>query len=132
MPEYQLSIGGAVAKWRRLDAFTRAYVESAMWTMTDDDGNPCDDLGLVDIADETIARMVDDCRRFQEANRGTLERAGDDEQNGHDFNLTRNGHGAGFWDRGYDDAIGDALTDAAHAFGTFDLYIGDDGFVHGM
>lgn len=46
------------------------------------------------------------------------------EQLGHDFYLTRNGHGAGFWDRYYGDAdegvgadIGRILTDLADSFG---------------
>ena len=34
----------------------------------------------------------------------------------HDFALTRNRHGAGFWDRGLGD-IGARLTEAAHAYG---------------
>lgn len=34
----------------------------------------------------------------------------------HDFILTRNGHGAGFWDRGYGDA-GRRLTDAVKTYG---------------
>ncbi len=38
------------------------------------------------------------------------------EQVGHDFNLTRNGHGAGFWDRGLDE-LGDRLTKASKPFG---------------
>lgn len=38
-------------------------------------------------------------------------------QHGHDFLLTRNGHGTGFWDRGYDYEIGKALTDDAYAYG---------------
>jgi hypothetical protein len=47
-------------------------------------------------------------------------------QVGHDFWLTRNGHGAGFWDRGIGD-YGDALTEHAHSFGASDVYVGDDG-----
>ena len=35
---------------------------------------------------------------------------------GHDFALTRNGHGTGFWDRGLG-AIGDMLTDACKPYG---------------
>src|SRR5690606_16395290 len=38
------------------------------------------------------------------------------EQHGHDFALTRNGHGAGFWDRGYG-PIGDVLTEHARMYG---------------
>lgn len=38
------------------------------------------------------------------------------EQIGHDFWLTRNHHGAGFWDRGLG-LVGDTLTELAHSFG---------------
>jgi len=41
------------------------------------------------------------------------------EQAGHDFILTANRHGAGFWDRGLGDA-GGKLTEAAHAYGDID------------
>ena len=47
---------------------------------------------------------------------------------GHDFALTRNGHGAGFWDRGMG-RIGDMLTDEAHAYGEHYIAISDDGTV---
>lgn len=47
-------------------------------------------------------------------------------QHGHDFALTRNGHGAGFWDRGYPDAIGQALTEAAQAYGEATLFLSAD------
>ena len=51
------------------------------------------------------------------------------EQIGHDFWLTRNHHGAGFWDRGLE-ALGERLTAAAQTFGDGDVYLGDDGWVH--
>jgi hypothetical protein len=44
---------------------------------------------------------------------------------GHDFYLTRNGHGAGFWDRGLGE-LGDRLTKAAGAYGETFEYVGDD------
>lgn len=118
-----------------LDSFTRAYVVAALWSSTDnsDDsgGEPLDaNYGPEDIASETLARMVEDCATFQRTNAGLLALAGDEEQNGHDFWLTRNGHGAGFWDRDYSGAIGDALTEASDAYGEVDLYIGDDGLIH--
>lgn len=43
-------------------------------------------------------------------------------QHGHDFALTRNGHGAGFWDRGYGVA-GELLSDAARVYGDYDVYV---------
>lgn len=44
-------------------------------------------------------------------------------QLGHDFFLTRNGHGAGFWDRymaGDGERLGRELTDIAKAYGSTD------------
>jgi hypothetical protein len=43
------------------------------------------------------------------------------EDAGHNFQLTRNGAGAGFWDRGY--AHGDQLTEIADTFGSFGLEV---------
>lgn len=55
----------------------------------------------------------------------------DEELAGHDFWLTRNGHGAGFWDRSeLDKPTQGRLTKAAHAFGNSDLYVGDDGRIY--
>lgn len=44
----------------------------------------------------------------------------------HDFALTRNRHGAGFWDRGIGEP-GDRLTRAAHTFGESHVYVSEDG-----
>lgn len=46
---------------------------------------------------------------------------------GHDLWLTRNHHGAGFWDRGLG-AVGDVLTREAHAMGSSDVYVSDEGW----
>lgn len=53
----------------------------------------------------------------------------DPEQAGHDFLLTRNRHGAGFWDRGLGDR-GDRLTRNAHPYGDTNAYVGDDGLIY--
>jgi hypothetical protein len=49
---------------------------------------------------------------------------------GHDFWLTRNGHGCGFWDGDWDEPDATTLTDASNAMGGVDLYVGDDGVVY--
>lgn len=48
----------------------------------------------------------------------------------HDFWLTRNRHGAGFWDGDYEKADGEKLTELAHSFGEINLYVGDDGKIY--
>lgn len=112
--------------------FLRAYIACAIWSSTDDDGDPLDyQFDESDLAPDALESMADDCAAFEATHAADLAQAGDAEQNGHDFWLTRNGHGAGFWDRGYGD-VGRRLTDAAHAYGTSDLYVGDDGQLHIM
>lgn len=127
----------------KLDAFTRAYIQTALWSSTDDDGTPLDqnyDEG--DLAPETLARIVAHCELFQRELADVLVAAiatgkvkcGPDfdetERAGHDFWLTRNGHGAGFWDGDWPEPYATTLTDAAHAFGSFDLSVGDDGLIY--
>lgn len=130
--EYVLDTTFAPELWRTLDKFTQGYVSAAMWLLTDEDGSPLDYLGLHDIAPETIASAVEDCRAFQETYAAQLANAGDDFRNGADFWLTRNGHGAGFWDRGYETSVDEALTEGAHAYGESDWYVGDDGMVYSL
>jgi hypothetical protein len=118
------------------DTFTTHYLIAALWSSMDNSdpetgGDPMDkNYDLDDIAPMCLREAIRDCRRFQKENAELLAQAGNDEQNGHDFWLTRNGHGAGFWDRGYPDEVGDALTDAAHAYGEIYLYVGDDNLIH--
>jgi hypothetical protein len=113
----------------KLDAFTRAYIECALWSSTDDDGEPLDSAySADDIAPDALREMIEDCRAFQADQSADLADI-DSAQAGHDFWLTRNRHGAGFWDRGLG-GIGQRLTDAAHVWGSVDLYLGDDGRIY--
>jgi hypothetical protein len=118
----------------KLDNFTLGYLETALWSSNDEStpsgGEPLDrNYTVNDIALETVERAIADCKAFQEANAAYLENYKASTA-GHDFWLTRNGHGAGFWDGDYDKADGDALTKASKAYGSVDLYVGDDGKVH--
>lgn len=113
----------------KLDDFTKAYIACALWSSTDGNGNSLDDdYGQGDIAQATLEEMVRDCAAFQESCADLLNAyyqtrsAGDA---GQDFWLTRNGHGAGFWDRGLGQ-LGRQLTDQAKVYGSSDLYVGDD------
>jgi hypothetical protein len=106
----------------------------------DDAGTPLDDSKYADaeLAAETLKRFEADCERFQ-AEYANLTAGLDDQvlrsfppdsHIPHDFWLTRNHHGAGFWDGDYPKVIGVALTELAHSFGECDLYVGDDGKIH--
>ena len=83
-------------------------------------------------------KMILDCRKFQADNAEILAQVSypkndstDMSHAGHDFWLTRNRHGAGFWDGDLPEDIGEKLTSASKAFGEFNLYIGDDGLIYG-
>lgn len=113
----------------RLDAFTRQYVETALWSSMDEEGRPLDDqYGIDDLAPETLAQMVVDSDDFQRAHWDDISM--DPEKAGHDFWLTRQRTGAGFWDGDWPEPQASRLTDAARAYGEVFLYVGDDGQVH--
>ena len=116
-----------------MDPFTTAYIEAALWSSTDnsDDqgGDPLDaNYGQDDIAPETLDKIRRDCVAFMRDHADDI--GGDMERAGHDFWLTRNHHGAGFWDGDWDDEVGERLTEASHAYGSVDLYVGDDGLIY--
>ena len=118
-----------------MDNFTEQYIITALWSSTDFDGDPLDwKYSIEDLAPRTIETMTEDCRNFQDDNEDLLDRAyestgRDSSLAGHEFWLTRNGHGAGFWDGNWDD-FGDELTKISEAFGGEELYVGDDGKIY--
>ena len=110
------------------DKEIQEYLECALWSTCDDEGNPLDDnYDIEDFDEKTKADLIEDLVDFIDSNRHLLEAAGISA--GHDFWLTRNGHGAGFWDRGLG-KIGETLSDAARVYGSVDLYVGDDGKIY--
>ena len=117
-----------------LQHFTRAYFEAALWSSTDDT-----EQSLVSrtLAAETDRVMRAEAAAFYEMwhahwaghhafRCGNLE----DAHAGHDFWMTRNGHGVGFWDGDWIEPAATVLTEAATAAGVRELYVGDDGLVY--
>ncbi len=123
-----------------LDEMLDGYLECALWAEGYDDDYDADDLD-----DDDIAAMRADVEDFAldadlaDAWAEYARRMGGvlggqwtpSAQAGHDFWLTRNGHGAGFWDRGLG-KLGDRLTAAAKVYGEAALYVGDDGTLHAV
>lgn len=107
--------------------FWDAYLDCALWASVGDDGEPLDSgNGRPTLwGDGVLLDLRFQARLFWDANVGDVW--SEPERAGHDFWLTRNGHGAGFWDGDWPDAVGDRLTKASEAFGSCDLYVGDDG-----
>ncbi len=120
-----------------------AYIEAALWVETVETGNhehqhydksfSAAGYTIEDLGHGELKAAIRDCLAFYCA-AGDLLEGLDPEHIGHDFWLTRCGHGAGFWDRGLGDA-GDILTAlVGHGtlFPNLDLCVGDDGKVYGF
>jgi hypothetical protein len=132
-------LGYARKRARTGDFFLDSYIETALWSSNDEStpqgGEPIDkNYGPQDLALETVEAMREDCEAFQNNNQELINRAVTEDgasfpQVAHDFWLTRNGHGAGFWDGDYP-ITGNELTKASKVFGEANLYIGDDGMIY--
>lgn len=120
--------------------FVRGYITCALWSSNDESdesgGEPMDrNYNDDDLTFSCRKRMEDDCEDFVLANMADLVEytqryapTGEYEVwecAGHDFWLTRNGHGAGYWDRGLHE-LGDRLTKAAHVYGEANLFINEE------
>lgn len=118
-----------------MDDFTRGYLSCAEWLLDDDTERDA----LQGWHASALKDARADCEAFQETWGEELARycgiMGDArgysamERAGHDFYLTRCGHGAGFWDRGTDPVF-EALTKAAETFPDSGAYVGDDCFIY--
>lgn len=109
--------------FRDRDNFVTAYISAAEELADDEEFED----GYVDWSSEAMQQMEKDAELFYSKAEKLLQKtSGDPRQHGYDFWLTRNGHGAGFWDRGYGD-LGDKLTAFAEKFGNVDVIKGDDG-----
>lgn len=110
-----------------------SYIETALWSSVDDDDVPLDrNYDRDGLSNEAVEKMRADCDAFVEANKELLCLSGiSDTRCGFCFWLNRNGHGSGFWDEEtIEEQFRDALSDAAKAMGSQDLYVGDDGSLY--
>ena len=126
-----------------IDEFIRGYMVAAVWTSThtaseNDDPVPIDSLDPEpEWSEEAIKDIKKNCIDFMESNEADLklyvaEIPYDPTQGtpydyaGHDYWLTRNGCGVGYWDRGLGE-LGKRLTEACDSYGSQDLEVGDHG-----
>jgi len=111
---------------REQTVFIDSFFEALFWS----EGEAFYDLIYTDLEYGDAEELISDCLGFlSEASTLLARTAMTFESAGHNFLLTRNGHGAGFWDRGLGEA-GDKLTDKSKVYGNVHLDIGDDGKVY--
>lgn len=132
-----------------LEEVTRHYIVAMLWSTTDEStpegGEPMDSkYDESDLDSAFAAQCRADCESFiakgaewlTESNLiGFRNGATLDSMIGHDFWLTRVGHGAGFWDGDWQsdasNGLDGPLTRLAKSFGEVWPYVGDDGKIHG-
>lgn len=115
-----------------VEAAVAAYEECADFTDTDQLARDAADehgIDVIGFADETVVTFRADMLEFLRDVAAKVVEL-NPRAVGHDFWLTRNGHGAGFWDGDYPDDLGRDLTKAAKVYGSCELYIGDDGLIY--
>lgn len=120
--------------------FIEAYKTALLWSSGDGEEN--ESFEAFELSPEAHQKCVKDCRWFMAVAKPLLARYVAEivahptstpwAMAGHDFWLTRAGHGAGFWDRGLGE-LGDqlsALCGFRKRFDNVEVYLGDDGKVH--
>lgn len=103
-----------------------AYLEACAWA---ESGGEESQLGehAPDFHNNAEAYALERCESFLHENPDV--EGLDPEQVGHDLWLTSQGHGTGFWDRGYEYERGQRLTKRAK-LECADVYVGEDGYAH--
>ena len=110
------------------ETFFHSFIEAALWCSSDI--NSDSDISLEnqnysidDIDSNSLKTLKIDCQEFFNDNyskiKNNLGRAG------HDFWLTSNRHGAGFWDGDWEKEIGQELTKESHKYGERNFWVND-------
>jgi hypothetical protein len=129
--------GPWVPSMERLSDDAREAIRSTMF-------QACEECTDADPSPELVARIASDWESFREKAEAMgfdadehIARVCEPDEGGpwgyaaHDFILTRNHHGAGFWDAGrWHSPWGERLTNLCREFGEIELYLGDDGMVY--
>lgn len=107
-----------------MSEFLNAYITCALWSSIDDNDDPLDSAySKEDIDADSLMLMTVDCYNFYHKNfKNDLPANYSYSQAGHDFWLTRNGHGAGYWDRGLG-RDGEVFTTRAQNEGEVYLFV---------
>lgn len=124
-----------------------ALVQTILFTESDIYGEPLDDnYSIADFDEESLKKLYAEYQQFIAiVEEKITEKIGDNweciddfydfqqpalNQTEHDYVLTRNRHGAGFWDGDWSSEVSQILTDAAQSQPEFTALIDDDGKIY--
>lgn len=114
---------------RQYHEFLTAYVSCLSWADAPIEEDP--ESGFYPLSEEAFERAEIECKAFLYRAWSYIEAEGIAnayDQAGHDFLLTRNGHGVGFWDGDWP-KYGDWLSKISESFGTLCVWA-DGGELH--
>jgi hypothetical protein len=121
-------------------------LKALLWSSTDEDYQPLDS-GYYTPSEELILKLHQDWTTFVDKILATgfnpeafcigslsIDCGGDVwAQVAHDYIMTRNRHGCGFWEvSDWEPAMGDILCKWCREAGPFEVYVGDDNLIHPM
>ena len=129
-----------------------ALITSLLWSSVDDHGDPLDSrYSIRDVDPKALATLEAQFDAFSDAADGALLAAFDagnlpewfdpaehcladlgpshEDALEHDYILTRNHHGSGFWDGDWQ-GLDDTLTTLAQSLPELEPYVGDDGILY--
>lgn len=110
------------------ETFFHSFIETALWSSSDSNSDSDSSLeyqnySIDDIDSNCLEILKTDCQLFFNDNyskiKDNLSKAG------HDFWLTSNHHGAGFWDGDWEKEIGNELTKESHKYSERNFYVID-------
>lgn len=119
------------------DEALSSYIQTALWSTTAAEQMEMEYLDevydITDFDDDTLQAMSKELHEFIDKYYDLVQPADKNVEISyfaHNFWLTRNGHGAGFWDGDYKN--GNKLTKAAEEYGQLELEVGDDGKIYSL
>ncbi len=124
---------------KEFDEFLNGYIGAMLGTEVGDDDEPLDrDYSVEDIDGDSYEKAKSDCLTFLfsaawmiRQERRLDYRWTNFEMAGHDLLLTRNHHGAGFWEEADWPAYGSKLDRLVEdMFKEINAYVGDDGKIY--
>jgi hypothetical protein len=125
----------------------QALAETILYTECDSNGTPLDrNYGITDFDEKSLETLYREFQEFiQVVEKQITEKIGDnwdsiddfydlmqpsENQTEYDYILTRNRHGAGFWDGDWASEVSQILTDAAQDQFETCVYVGEDGKIY--
>jgi hypothetical protein len=117
-----------------INLFVAHYLSTALWAEAEDGEEFT--WRFANLAQETLRYAQADAQWFfnlaedKGIDLGTQEWAGKMTRIAYDFLLTRNGHGAGFWDGDWDEPLAGKFCEISEEIGQVDFYVGDDGLIY--